>query len=224
MFLEHIQMADEIHIVLADDHPLVRQALREAIAREAGLRVVGEAGDGKAAIDRVEALKPQVAVLDIDMPLLDGIGVARALREKRIPVEIVFLTVHREGDLLEEATSLGAKGYVLKDSAVADVVSAIRSVARGIHYVSPAMAGHLIQARQRAAALVEDQPGLKDLTPAERRVLKLVSEYKTTKQIADELCVSARTVEAHRAHIGTKLGLHGSLALVKFAIQHASEL
>src|SRR5262249_794680 len=122
------------------------------------------------------------------------------------------------------ATSLGAKGYVLKDSAVADAVSAIRAAARGRHYVSPEMTGHLIRARQRASALAEEQPGLKGLTPAERRVLKLISEYKTTKQIADELCISGRTVEAHRAHISAKLGLHGSLALVKFAIQHASDL
>jgi len=186
--------------------------------------VLGEAGDGKAALEQIETLKPHVAVLDVDMPLLDGIAVARAVREKRLQVEIVFLTVHREGDLLEEAMSLGARGYVLKDSGAADVVSAIRSAARGNHYVSPAMTGHLIQARQRAAALEHEQPGLKDLTPAERRVLKLIAEYKTTKQIADELCVSPRTVEVHRAHISTKLGLHGSLALVKFAIQHAADL
>ena len=217
-------MADEINVVLADDHPLVRQGLREAIDREIGLKVVGEAGDGKTALERIESLKPRVAVLDLDMPEMDGMAVARAIRDKRLPVEIVILTVHREGDLLQEATNLGAKGYVLKDSAVADVVSAIRAVARGSHYISPAMSVHLIQARQRAAALAEDQPGLKDLTQAERRILKLISEYKTTKQIADELCVSARTVEAHRAHISAKLGLHGSLALVKFAIQHASEL
>jgi len=217
-------MADEINIVLADDHPLIREGLRDAINREPGLRVVAEAADGKAALQQIEMMKPNVAVLDVDMPLLDGMGVARAIREKRIQVEIVFLTVHREGDLLEEATNLGARGYVLKDSAAADVISAIRVVARGDHYISPAMAGHLVKARQRVAAFAEEQEGIKDLTPAERRILKLISDYKTTKQIADELCVSPRTVEAHRAHIATKLGLHGSLALVKFAIQHASEL
>ena len=217
-------MGDEINVILADDHPLIRRGLREAIECEPGLKVVAEAGDGKAALERIEDLKPHVAVLDIHMPVLDGMAVARAIREQRLPVEVVFLTVHREGDLLEEATSLGAKGYVLKDSAVTEVVSAIRAVARGSHYVSPAMAGHLMWARQRAAALVEEQPGLKKLTPAERRILKLISEYKTTKQIADALCVSPRTVEAHRAHIATKLGLHGSLTLVKFAIQHSSEL
>jgi len=217
-------MADEINVIVADDHPLLRQGLCVAIDREPGLKVVGEAGDGRSALEQIESLKPHVAVLDVDMPLLDGIAVARAVRDRRLPVEIVFLTVHREGDLLEEATSLGAKGYVLKDSAVADVVSAIRAAAAGRHYVSPAMSGHLIRARHRASVLAEEQPGLKDLTPAERRVLKLISEYKTTKQIADELCVSARTVEAHRAHISSKLGLRGSLALVKFAIQHSSEL
>jgi len=217
-------MADDINVVLADDHPLIRQGLRDAIEREPGLNVVGEAGDGRAALDQIEALKPHVAVLDVDMPLMDGMGVARAIREKRIAVEIVFLTVHREGDLLEEAMNLGARGYVLKDSAAADVVSAIRAAARGTHYISPAMSSHLIQGRQRAAALAQEQPGLKDLTPAELKVLKLIAEYKTTKQIADELYISPRTVEAHRAHIASKLDLRGSLALVKFAIQHASDL
>jgi len=209
--------------VIAEDEALIRLDLKEMLEEE-GYAVVAEAGDGKAALQQIEMMKPNVAVLDVDMPLLDGIGVARAVREKRLQLEIVFLTVHREGDLLEEATNLGARGYVLKDSAVSDVVSAIRAVARGDHYISPAMAGHLVKTRQRAAAFEDEQAGIKDLTPAERRILKLISDYKTTKQIADELCISPRTVEAHRAHIATKLGLHGSLALVKFAIQHASEL
>ncbi|HEY6332166.1 MAG TPA: response regulator transcription factor, partial [Blastocatellia bacterium] len=181
-------MGDEIRVVIADDHPLIRQALRQVLDREADLKVVGESGDGKAALLQVETLKPHIAVLDVDMPLLDGMGVARAAREKGLPVEIIFLTVHREADLLEEATGLGAKGYVLKDSAAGEVVSAIRTVARGDHYISPAMAGHLVRARQRLTVFQEQQSGLKDLTRAERRVLKLISEYKTTKQIADELC------------------------------------
>lgn len=217
-------MGDETRVVIADDHPLIRQALRQVLEREPEVKVVGESGDGKAALLQIETLKPDIAVLDVDMPLLDGMGVLRALREKGLPVEIIFLTVHREADLLEEATNLGAKGYVLKDSAASEVVNAIRTVARGDHYISPGMAGHLVRARQRTANFQQEQAGLKDLTPAERRVLKLISEYKTTKQIADELCVSPRTVEAHRAHISSKLGLHGSLALVKFAMQHASEL
>jgi len=202
----------------------MRRGLREVIEAEPGLKVVAEVGDGQLALERIEALKPDVAVLDINMPSLDGISVARAIREKRLPVEIVFLTVHKEGEMLEEATSVGAKGYVLKDGAAADVVSAIKAVARGNHYISPAMSGHLVQARKREAAITEGQGSLKDLTASERRVLKLIAEYKTTKEIADELCVSPRTVEAHRAHIATKLGLRGSHALIKFVIQHSSEL
>src|SRR5918911_1159022 len=182
-------MGGEIKIIIADDHPIVRQGLRQTIESGAGLRVVAEAGDGREALARIKELKPQVAVLDIQMPALDGFGVARAVRDEGLAVELVFLTVYRDEDVF-----------------------------------SPALTTHLVSRGRRAAALAEERPGLAALTPTERHVLRLIADYKTSKEIAAELFVSPRTVETHRNNICQKLDLHGSHALMKFALAHKSEL
>lgn len=217
-------MGSEIEIIIADDHPVVRQGLRQTVESDAGLRVVAEAGDGREALARIKELKPQVAVLDIQMPALDGFGVARAVREEGLAVELIFLTFQRDEDVFNAALDLGVKGYVLKDSAVADVVACVRAVAAGQHYASPALTSHLVSRGRRAAALTAERPGLASLTPTERRVLRLISDYKTSKEIAAELFVSLRTIETHRNHICQKLDLHGSHALMKFALAHKSQL
>lgn len=215
---------NEISLIIADDHPIVRQGLRQAIEADRDLKVVAEAEDGLAALEAIERHEPQVAVLDIDMPLMDGFAVARAARKKKLTVEIVFLTIHRDEDMLNEAVDLGVKGYVLKDSALTDIVNCIKSVAKGKHYASSALTSYLVRRSNRAAALTQEKNGIKDLTPTERRVLKLVAEYKTSKEIAEELFISYRTVETHRANISQKLDLHGSHSLIKFALAHKSEL
>jgi DNA-binding NarL/FixJ family response regulator len=216
--------ATEIRIIVADDHPIVRQGLRQAIEAERGLKVVAEATDGLMALDQIKSLMPEVAVLDIDMPELDGFGVLRALRRERIDVEVVFLTIHRDEDFLNEAINLGAKGYVLKDSALTDIVNCVKLVASGQHYVSPALTNLLLNRQHRAASLSQRKPELKDLSPAERRVLKLLAEYKTSREIAAELFISHRTVETHRTNICNKLEIHGNHSLMKFALAHKSEL
>ncbi len=215
---------NQITLIIADDHPIVRQGLRQAIEADAVLKVLTEAGDGRAALEAIEKYQPQVAVLDIDMPLMDGFAVARAVREKKLNVEMVFLTIQRDEDMVNEAVNLGVKGYVLKDSALTDIVSCIKSVAKGQHYASSALTSYLIKRSSRAAALTEEKTGIKDLTPTERRVLKLIAEYKTSKEIAEELFISYRTVETHRANICQKLDLRGSHVLIKFALAHKSEL
>jgi DNA-binding NarL/FixJ family response regulator len=217
-------MKTEIKIVIADDHPLVRDGLRRAIEAAANLKVVAEAGDGQTALDRILALKPDVAVLDIDMPGMSGFDVARALREKGIPSAIIFLTIHREEDFFNEALDLGAQGYVLKDSAASDIVTGIKAVADGQHFTSPAMTSYLVNRSRRAAEFRRNKPTLDDLTPTERQVLRLIADYKTSKEIADELGVSHRTIETHRANISAKLELRGSHSLMKFALSHKSEL
>lgn len=216
--------ATEIRILLADDHPIVRQGLRQIMEAEYGLKVVAEATDGLTALDQIRSLKPGLAVLDIDMPELDGFGVVRALRHERIEVDVVFLTIHRDEDFFNEAINLGAKGYVLKDSALTDIVNCVRSVASGQHYVSPALTSLLLNRHRRAASLSQQRPELKDLSPTERRILKLIAEYKTSREIAEELFISHRTVETHRTNIGKKLEIHGNHALMKFALDHKSEL
>ena len=217
-------MKTEIRIVIADDHPIFREGLRKVIEKDSLLKVVAEAEDGVVALARIQECGPQIAILDIDMPNIDGFAVARSLREQRKPVSVIFLTMHKDEMHFNEALDLGVRGYLIKDNVAADVVNCIRAVAAGENYISPALSSHLLNRGMRAKTLAQQQPGLKDLTATEQRILTLLAEYKTSKEIAAELCVSVRTIENHRANICTKLELHGAHALVKFAVQHKSEL
>lgn len=217
-------MENQIRIIMADDHPIVRQGLKQIIEADKSIAILAEAGDGKTALRLIEQYKPDVAVLDIDMPEADGFDVVRALKEKNIGVEVVFLTMHSEDEVFEEAMDLGVKGYVLKDSATSDIVASIKSVAGGRAFLSPALSMLLLNRRNRIVELNENLPGLQTLTPTERKILKLIAEDKTSKDIAAELFISPRTVETHRTNICRKLNLSGSLALVKFAVTHKSEI
>jgi DNA-binding NarL/FixJ family response regulator len=214
----------EIRIIIADDHPIVRQGLRQVIDGAAGLKVVAEAEDGRSALARIHDFKPDVVVLDIDMPRMNGFAVAHAMREQGFNAAIIFLTIHREEDLFSEALDLGAEGYVLKESAITEIVASIRAAVTGKHYISPAMTTSLINRGRRSAELLQRKCTLNDLTPSERRILRLIADYKTSKEIASELCISCRTVETHRTNISTKLEIQGSHALMKFALTHRSEL
>ena len=213
-------MSHEIRIVLADDHPIVRRGLRLVIESDPQLRVVAEANDGREALAQIQTQQPDIAVLDIDMPQLDGFGIARELQRLRLSVAIVFLTLHSEEDLFQEAMELGVKGYLLKESAVTEIVNGIKSVAQGQFFVTPALTGYLLKRRQRTQHLTEIIPGLASLTPTEHRILQLVTAYKSSKEIAAELFIHYRTVENHRTNICQKLGLSGPNALLKFALQH----
>ena len=215
-------MAKPLRVLLADDHPIVRQGLRQIIEADAGLSVVAEANDGESALEAIRQQKPDVAVLDIDMPKLDGFDVARALRATEIA--IVILTMHGEAELFEAALDLGIKGYVSKDSAVTDIVAAIKSVAAGRAYLSPSLSDQLLDRRARRQAFTQTTPGLAALSPMERQVLALIGDDLSSKEIAARLLTSPRTVESHRANICKKLDLHGTLALVRFALTHRADL
>jgi DNA-binding NarL/FixJ family response regulator len=217
-------MEDKLKILIADDHPIFRRGLREVMEEDAGLLIIGEAGNGLVALQQIEQLQPDIAVLDIDMPQLSGFEVVKELHRKNLPVKIIFLTMHRDEDLFNEALSLGARGYVLKDSAATEAVACIRTVAGGQHYISPVISTYLIRRSERLAAFAQETAGLSALTPAELRVLKLIATNKTSREIAAELFLSYRTVENHRANICQKLNLHGSHALVKFALEYKSQL
>jgi len=220
----NVAMNNEVRIVIADDHPIVRHGLREMIEADSSLKIVAEAGDGQGALAQIERLKPDVAVLDIDMPGLDGLTVAREIRTRGIGVQVVLLTIHREEELFHEAIDLGVKGYVLKDSATTDIISSIKAAAVGQPFISPQLSALLLKRRADADTLAKEKPGLGALTPMERRILKLVADDKTSKDIARQLFISYRTVETHRTNICRKLDLKGNLALVKFAVTHKSEL
>lgn len=215
---------NEIRIVIADDHPIYREGLRRVIERDTALRVLAEASDGEEALTHIATLQPDIAVLDLDMPKCDGFQVVRRLQEQRQPVAAIFLTMHKDEDAFNEALNLGVRGYVLKDSAVADIVRGIRAVAEGEDFISPQLSSYLLRRARRNTELIERKPSLNDLTPAERRVLSLVAEHKTSKEIAAELFISPRTVDHHRANICAKLDLHGINALLKFAIAQQGKL
>jgi DNA-binding NarL/FixJ family response regulator len=215
-------MASEIRIVIADDHPIVRSGLRQAIERDRHFEIVGEAGDGVEALAQITALRPAIVVLDIRMPRLDGFDVAREVRKQNLPVQLVFLTLHDSEDLLDSALELGARGYLMKASAVTEIVDGLRTVAAGKRYVSPALTGQLLERLPGQASSASS--GLEALTVAERRVLRLVADYKSNKEIAAELYVHHRTVETHRANICEKLELRGHNALLRFALAHTADL
>lgn len=215
---------NEITIILADDHPVVRRGLRETIEEDPRLKIVAEANNGIEAIEAIEKFAPKVTVLDVDMPVMNGFETARQIRSRKLKIEIVFLTMHRDEDLFNEAIDLGAKGFVLKDSALSDIVECIKTVALSEHYTSHSLTSFLINRSRRAIRLSENQPSINDLTPTERRVLKLIAENLTSKEIGEQLFISLRTVEKHRANICEKLDLTGSHSLFKFALQNKSAL
>jgi DNA-binding NarL/FixJ family response regulator len=213
---------NELRLVIADDDPMLRQSIRQSLEAAPGIVVIGEAGDGETASRMIAAQQPQVAVLAISMRGLDGFGVAREVQSRRLNVAIVFLTAQSDESLLDAALDLGVRGYVSKESAASDIVAAVRAVAAGQYYVSSALTGRLIRGQQESDARQTGR--LKDLTPAEMRVLRLVAEYKTTREIAEELFVSPLTIETHRRNICEKLGVRGSNGLVKFALAHQQAL
>jgi len=215
-------MSDPIRIVLADDHPIFRRGLREVLEAEKDFRVVAECGDGEEALAAIERERPAVVLLDVDMPKQDGFAVVRALREREIETKVVLLTMHGRDDLLRAAFSQGVRGYVVKDGAVLDVVHAIRDVLEGRPFISSSLSATLLTGGEGAHPGLP--PELQKLTPAEMRVLRLIAEFKSSKEIAEELGVHYRTVENHRTSIAGKLGLAGSHALSRFAAQHRDRL
>jgi len=212
----------KIRIVIADDHSVFRFGLRQIIEAEPGFDVVGEADQGEAARDLVQKIRPAIVVLDVAMPKLDGLALARLLQKEETPVKVILVTMYREEKLFKKALEAGVKGYVLKDSAASDIISCIKAVAAGQNYTSPELTTYLVSRVRQVDALREPRSGVETLTATELRVLALLAEYKTSKEIAQELFVSPRTVETHRNNICQKLGIHGSHALMKFALAQKS--
>jgi DNA-binding NarL/FixJ family response regulator len=217
--------SDRIRIVFADDHATFRRGLRELLELERDFEVVAECGDGDAALAAIERERPDIALLDFDMPGKDGFAVVRALRERDLDTPVVLLTMHGRDDLLREAFALGVRGYVVKDGFEPDVVHAIRAIRQGQPFISSSLSASLLTAVEGAASPASPiAPELQRLTPAEMRVLRLIAEFKTSKEIANDLGISYRTVENHRANIAAKLNLEGSRALSRFAALHRESL
>lgn len=217
-------MTAQSRLVIADDHPLFRKGLRETIESDPALEVVGEAGDGETALELIRQTTPGMVILDVDMPRMGGLGVAREMTKSGLDADILFLTMYKEEDLFHEAMDVGARAYVLKDSAATEILNAIHTVADGKYFISPGLSDYLMRRTARAERLLRHTPSIEDLTPAELRVLRLVAENKTSKEIAELLSVSYKTVENHRTGIGSKLHLRGSHSLLKFAIENKAAL
>ncbi len=202
-------------VVLADDHPLMRAGLRSVLAAHKDIAILAEASDGQAALDAIRAHQPDVAVLDIQMPRLSGLEVARTLVAEKTRTALVLLTLHREEADLTAALDAGVTGYVLKDDATSDLVDALRSAARGEMYVSPKLTGLLVRSLQRG-----DTDPATALTQREREVLRHLAEGLRSKEIAAALGLSTKTVESYRAALMDKLGIRSIAGLVKYALNH----
>ena len=199
--------------VLADDHVLVRQSLKSFLERE-GIQVAGEASDGQELLAVVARLSPDVAIVDISMPLMNGIEAAGEIRRASPQTRTILLTRHDEDQYVTEALCLGVKGYVLKNQAATDLVHAIHQVCRGGFYLSPGVSQAVVEAFLSKTARPPDP-----LTSRERQVLQLISEGKSTKDVACLLGISAKTAESHRSRLMHKLDIHETASLVRYAIR-----
>lgn len=215
-------MNEEIKLIMADDHPIFREGLRKIIEKDSRIKIIGEADNGQKALELIEEKMPDIALLDIDMPKLTGLEVLKKV--SGTSVKIIFLTMYSEEDIFDEAMSLGIKGYVLKDSAVNDILECVLSVSEGNYFISPSMSNLLLRRRKKMTDLRKNNPMLDSLTPTEKKILRFISQNKTSKEIADVLFLSHRTVENHRTNISNKLNLKGSHSLIKFAIENKSLL
>jgi DNA-binding NarL/FixJ family response regulator len=202
-----------IRVLLADDHAVVRHGLRALLEKD-GLQVAGEASDGQEAVRLAPAVRPDVAILDISMPLLNGLEAARELRKASPQIKIILLTRHDEPQYVTEALRAGVKGYVLKSQAANDLVQAIEQVGRGGVYLSPNISRAVVEAYLSKTELADDP-----LTSRERQVLQMVGEGKSTKDVARLLGISTKTAESHRARLMRKLDIHETASLVRYAIR-----
>jgi two-component system, NarL family, response regulator NreC len=208
-----------IRILLADDHAVMRSGLRALLQQQEDFQVVGEASDGREAVAMSEALKPDVVVMDLTMPNLNGTEASRQITTKQPETAVVVLTMHSDEAYVLRALKAGARGYLLKESAEAELISAIRAVQQGKAFFSPAVSKVLVQdyVRQLQDKDIEDSYEL--LTPRERELLQLIAEGKSNKDVANILNLSVYTVETHRGNIMEKLGLHTVPELILYAVR-----
>jgi two-component system, NarL family, response regulator NreC len=208
-----------IHIILADDHPILRQGLRSVIANEPGFQLVGEASSGIEALKLVEKHQPNVVVTDLMMPDLNGLEVTRQIRERHPRIAVVILSMQADEAYIIQALQSGARGYVLKDAPSSCLIEGIREAYAGRRYLSPPLSNRALEifAKQSQA---ESNDLLESLTTREREVLQLTAEGKTSAEVARLLHISPRTVETHRANLMAKLRLNNQSEVIRYALRH----
>ena len=216
-------MSDIIRILLADDHPVVRRGLKSTIEEDADLHVIAEAVDGDDALKKMIELEPHVAILDIDMPGSNGLTVAREAAARNLNTRIIFMTFHSDEDLMRAAMDAGGKGYLLKGTETDEIAAAIRAVAIGRTYISSTMAAVLLKQKTEAPGGAQTLD-TSILTPTEKKILRLIADGLSSKEIGDRLNIHYRTVENHRTNMCRKLNIEGANALARFALQHRASL
>jgi two-component system response regulator DegU len=211
-------------LIIADDHPVFRKGLINILKLEKSIEVIGEAADGGEALKMIMEHNPTVAILDIDMPVLGGLEVCRKALKLKSQTRFIILTMFKEEDLFNEAMNIGVSGYVLKDNAVSDIINCIYSVAQNDLYISPDIKQYLTTRKGKQIIDEEISKKLLKITTSELRILKLISENKSSKEIAALLFISQKTVENHRSNICRKMELEGNYALIKFAAECKNSL
>ena len=213
-----------INILIADDHPVMRSGIKSVLEPESYLKVTAEAADGEEAYKYLKENNFDIVTLDVEMPKINGLTIARKITEEKIPVKIIFLTMYKDENTFNQAMDIGAMGYILKENAVENIVECIKTVVEDKHYISPVISQYLINRERKIKNMADVSPTINNLTKTERLILRLIAENKTTKQISAELYVSYKTVENHRSNISKKLNLSGTHSLVKFAISNKAIL
>jgi DNA-binding NarL/FixJ family response regulator len=206
-------MSKKTKIVIADDHPILSQGVIQILSTREDLEIVGQAENGKAALDLIRRLSPDIAILDVQMPVMDGFEVAKIVKNEKLPTKIIFLTMFNEESFIKKVFEIGVKGYILKESAVIDIHKCIDSVLEDNFYISPQASHFLLSMNIKTKSA-----GKEELTQSEKRIIKLIGKGKSSKEIADELFISYKTVENHRSNICKKLGITGNSALLKYAL------
>jgi DNA-binding NarL/FixJ family response regulator len=207
----------EIRVVLADDHALVRRGVRALLEEAGDIEIVGEAEDGDRAFALVDAHRPDVLVTDLEMPGLSGFDLTGRVAREFPATKVLILSIHRQKEYAMKALASGARGYLLKDAGEREAEAAVRAVARGESYLSPAISAHLVAEYTRLSVAENPAP---PLTPRQREVLQLIAEGLPTKAIARRLSISAKTVDAHRSQLMERLDIHDVAHLVRYAIRN----
>jgi DNA-binding NarL/FixJ family response regulator len=214
-------MAEEKTILIVDDHPFFREGLKSLLAKHSGYTVVGEAGSGKEAFSKAEELRPDLVIMDISLPDISGIEVTRKIRELLEHTRIVILSMHLKIDYITRAFRAGATGYVTKESATERLLECLGSVLEGEYFMDPSLAHevveNLMKSDEQQAKLID--AGYATLTMREKQVMCLLAEGLSPQQVAEKLCISRKTVENHRSNILSKLDLHSSVELVRYAVK-----
>ena len=211
-------------ILLVDDHPIFRQGLVKNIERIEEFEIVGEAGDGVQALDLIEKYLPAIIVADVSMPSMNGFEFIRKAQEKYPNLKFIILTMYKEKEYFNTAMDLGVQGYLLKECASIELIKCLRTVAAGEYYVTASLNSYLFERLSQHEKFKASQPSYTQLTQTERSILKLISENKTSKEIANLLHISFRTVQNHRNNICMKLGLEGYNKLLQYALQYKNLL